>query len=938
MKKNLFFLFALLGILSGGNVISQEYELYDDTFTFTYDECRDDAAISFLPFEGLPSDWTNSPDYYNGTLYVRYEIKNQPSTSEAQILIALYQDRNQEVNPTYWKESIINPITIGGSGDIGTNSYVPNAFGCWGTAGECVDLSRADDIYKYEFQIWGQDNKIKKGNPDWVDSANYFPMTVRATLVLVANAGSFSGWDYWLNNIPSHMPNYSIDYANERTAEFVTSIDQYSTDQSTWTTGTGAYVNLTPGQTVYFRDISTPSNIQTLVVPNRLAGPSYTIDYFNEKTIENIPATVEYSTNSSMTSANAGANSKITLTPGTDLYFRFKATSSSFSSSVFHLDVQSRPSAPVFTLNTNTFKTNEIVPSTTEYKTSLTSWSAGTGVQLSLTPGTDVNFRYKATSSAFSSEIQTLVVPAIGVPSYTINFILEKTNEDGSTLDEYSTDLASWSSGNGSKLELIPGTDLYIRRKADNTKMQHLVVPVRPATPAYSINYNTETTSQVIATTDEYSSEQVMNGAISGSGNTLTLIPGIDVFLRTKATNTSFASAVQHLIVPVRPLKPSFTISYTIEKTVEIVPVNVECSQNSSMSSSIAGTGASIPVTPGTNLYFRIKSSEGTFASEVFELIVPSRPDSPVVTIDYFNEKTNQSIASTIEYSDNSAMTGSSSGSGTKLIVTPGIDIYFRVKSTSVNFASSVNHVIVSERPSNPSFTIDFVNVQTNEVVPASVSYSTNENFTSSNSGSGLKLNLSPGSDIYFKKNASLSSFASGIQYLDVPARPVLISAERDSTKNYPFSMNVIFGSSVTGFSAEDILVTNGVAKNLSVNKADIYPASKGIVTVNIPANVVDGGNFSSNTFSIEFKGEVSGVEYEKINIKIYPNPSSGVLYFDYSTNEKVTISVYLMDGTLVKSIENSKNFIDLTDISGGTYFVKIQIGQKSVSKKIILL
>lgn len=811
------------------------------------------------------------------------------------------------------------------------------------------------------------------------------------------------------------VPDYSIDYFQEITNENISSDDEYSTDQTNWTSGSGNKLNLYPGQDVYFRKISdhsksqhlvvpdrpsttsysinysavttnqnipstveyssgsnmsspvsgngstlglTPgsnvyfrkkatsgsfaSGVQQLDVPSRPTAPSYSIEYSTEMTNEAIPMSVEYSQSSGMSSLTDGSGSTISLTPGTDLYFRVKSTGNSFASVIFTLDVPSRPSAPNYTLNTSTYYTNENISTSTQYSYNQSTWNSGTGSPLELTGGQDVYFRYAATSSAFHSSVQHLVVPALGVPNYSINFFQELTNENISPEDEYSTNQTNWTSGNGSKLNITPGVDVYFRKISDNSKSQHLVVTGRPSKTTYSINYAAETTNQNIPTTVEYSSNSNMSSAVSGNGSALALNAGSDVYFRKKATSGSFASENQHLDVPSRPAKPSYTISYSAETTVEMIPATVEYSQSSAMSSPTSGTGATISVVPGTDLYFRVKSTGSSFASTVYTLDVPSRPSTPAITIDYSNEKTGQVIPATMEYSSNSDMSGSTAGSGVKLDVVPGNDIYFRTSSTASSFRSNVKHLDVPSRPSTPSFSIDYINERTNEVVSNQVKYSTTSTFTSPTTGAGLKINITPGNDLYFIKPATSSSFKSEVQHLEIPTRPIVMSVEPDTTSKNPFQVGIVFPSDVTGFTSGDLIVENGASVNLTNNYfANISPASEGVVTVKVPANCVEGGNFKSNTFSVVFVTDYVGLtEILKKSISIFPNPSDGTFYIKLPNIDLKSTSIEIFDitGQLVNKIESVNDYI--TEVSGfskGLYTVRIISSGSTVIKKMVV-
>jgi len=128
-----------------------------------------------------------------------------------------------------------------------------------------------------------------------------------------------------------------------------------------------------------------------------------------------------------------------------------------------------------------------------------------------------------------------------------------------------------------------------------------------------------------------------MSGSQNGSGNRLSLTPGQDVYFRTKASNGLLASDIQHLIVPERPATPAFSIDFTSERTSEVVSTNIEYSASSSYNNIVSGNGTNITLIPGQDLYFWKKYTSSSFYSDVFHLVVPARPTTPVFTIDYVN-------------------------------------------------------------------------------------------------------------------------------------------------------------------------------------------------------------------------------------------------------------------------------------------------------------
>ena len=255
----------------------------------------------------------------------------------------------------------------------------------------------------------------------------------------------------------------------------------------------------------------------------------------------------------------------------------------------------------------------------------------------------------------------------------------------------------------------------------------------------------------------------------------------------------------------------------------------------------------------------------------------------------------------------------------------------------------SILHLNVPDIPPTPLFTIDYVNEITVEPVSDLVQYSTKSDFSSYGTGSGTNLNLVPGVSLYFRQPATSSSFESGVSHLVVPFRPVITSSETDSTRNDTIRINIIFGSTISGFSADDIMVTNGTAVNLQPEfSADIVPSQTGMVTVKVPADVIDGGNFVSNTISVKYIGGMTDInDISGVTLRLYPNPSEGKVWFDMPAGvdlSQITFEVYNNKGQLVKSVDNfQENCINLSDQPEGIYYLKIS-GKTHIRTEAIIL
>ena len=494
-----------------------------------------------------------------------------------------------------------------------------------------------------------------------------------------------------------------------------------------------------------------------------------------------LSSSIEYSANISMSDVINCSNTKINLNPGTDLYFRLKATENSFASLITTLDVPAKPSTPSYTFNYITEKTVQNVTSDIEYATNVSFTSAinGTGTQVTVTPGQNLYFRKKATSSSFASGIfQLECASRPESPAVTVDFINEKTNEVLSSANEYSSNIAMSDVINCSnaKINLNPGTNLYFRLKATENSFASLIttlnVPARPSTPAITINYTTEKTVQNITSDIEYATNVSFTSAINGTGTQVTITPGQNLYFRKKSTSSSFVSGIFQMDCASRPGSPAVTVDFINEKTNEVLSSAIEYSTNISMSDVINCSNTKINLNPGTYLYFRLKATENAFASLITTLEVPEKPSTPSYTFDFITEKTVQNVTSDIEYATNVSFTNAINGTGTQVTITPGQNLYFRKKATSSSFASGIFQMECASRPGSPAVTVDFINEKTNEVLSSAIEYSANIAMSDVINCSNAKIKLNPGTDLYFRMKATDNSFASLITTLIVPERP----------------------------------------------------------------------------------------------------------------------------------------------------------------------
>lgn len=100
-----------------------------------------------------------------------------------------------------------------------------------------------------------------------------------------------------------------------------------------------------------------------------------------------------------------------------------------------------------------------------------------------------------------------------------------------------------------------------------------------------------------------------------------------------------------------------------------------------------------------------------------------------------------------------------------------------------------------------------------------------------------------------------------------------------------------------------------------------------------------------SDTYSFTTVSEIGISEpFDKNNISIYPNPSSGTLNVNVSGEENTEVTIYIMDllgqvhveQSVVFSQGSTKSF-DLSGLANGLYLVKLNRGDQSYTQKITI-
>jgi len=97
--------------------------------------------------------------------------------------------------------------------------------------------------------------------------------------------------------------------------------------------------------------------------------------------------------------------------------------------------------------------------------------------------------------------------------------------------------------------------------------------------------------------------------------------------------------------------------------------------------------------------------------------------------------------------------------------------------------------------------------------------------------------------------------------------------------------------------------------------------------------------SFFSTPFSFTTQGPPNAVvEAQKQSIKLYPNPTSGLVYFTGTT--EANIEVFSLLGERVKTVQimKSQNTIDCSDLPVGNYLLKINSNNSTELKKLVVI
>ena len=107
----------------------------------------------------------------------------------------------------------------------------------------------------------------------------------------------------------------------------------------------------------------------------------------------------------------------------------------------------------------------------------------------------------------------------------------------------------------------------------------------------------------------------------------------------------------------------------------------------------------------------------------------------------------------------------------------------------------------------------------------------------------------------------------------------------------------------------------------------------KGTFTYSVIAKKFDGMSEAA-TVTVEVT-ELSIDDINTIDVNIYPNPTTGVVYVDVETSFDAVI--YNYQGQVVKKLYDNNDYIDMSDLNEGMYFVEVKTKDNVIVKKVLV-
>ncbi|MCG8700739.1 MAG: Ig-like domain-containing protein [Bacteroidales bacterium] len=180
---------------------------------------------------------------------------------------------------------------------------------------------------------------------------------------------------------------------------------------------------------------------------------------------------------------------------------------------------------------------------------------------------------------------------------------------------------------------------------------------------------------------------------------------------------------------------------------------------------------------------------------------------------------------------------------------------------------------------------------------------------------------------------------------------PTLTIGSNANRVNAVFDINITTSEAVTGFTEDDIVVTNGSIVAGSLKKvsdvlytATVQPTTSGIVTVTIGEQKMKDVNgtynpLPSNILKVDYDPTSLNEVTLKEQISMFPNPANNEITISFSDYEgMLSVQVFDISGKQVLSNEMENNTqLDVANLSEGLYIARITTGKSIIQKQLII-
>jgi hypothetical protein len=439
----------------------------------------------------------------------------------------------------------------------------------------------------------------------------------------------------------------------------------------------------------------------------------------------------------------------------------------------------------------------------------------------------NVRVRYVATRLTLPSKTSTFIYPerraaptdyrieynneSIKLP--TIKFDIDVTGKGFTKVLNIASDISSVIPDPGNqplKIKLRASADKTSRQFCSATK--DITIKARPVSPNFLIDFVNEIIGGGVPNSVEYGYKADMSDAKTGNGRLELAVPAVGdnesyIHFRYKATNSNFRSKIYRLTVPARPKAPVCKL-YNAAGAYKMLMIrpegsskfiqakvghNIQISYDGNSWNSF--NGALINGSGKTKIYVRFKPAAGSFRS-VSSANLYAPIDISAVDIDIANGIIRNTTNLMSYYYEGSSAKRVCTVNTTKVTFKQGTLVVYETS----NSANKRRFVIAAPKNISQTFSVDFVNEKTKEVVPANIEYRTTGKW--GNSAAGDKLVITPGKGvtfIEFRNKATKSLLASKIFRLKIsaiPAAPVLDMSIADKRLNN-FDADMEYVSSV---------------------------------------------------------------------------------------------------------------------------------------------